>query len=123
LNNSWRLRPAHKENPDEIKSRVLQHVNFLIGYFDMVNESKQPYFETAVLHTPFRFYSNGMGLADGFETDDVWLGNFYEEADAAQGAKLLKQALSSIDVYPADERSFTKSYYNALKLIREHVEK
>lgn len=122
-NNTWRVRPQQKESRAQIQARVAAHVDFLIGYFDMVQKKSQSYFEVSILQTPFQFYSNGIGLKNQFEADNAWQPNFYDEADAAVGAKMLIQGLASIDVYPADDVSFTKGYYNAMLLISEHIKK
>ncbi len=122
-NNAWRLRPGKTETPKQIKARVLSHVDFLIAYFAMVEEKSQGYFETAVLQTPFQFYSNGMALPEYFYDDQIWLANFYDEAEARQGAKILTQALASIEKYPADSKTYTKGYYNTLLLVKEFIEK
>jgi hypothetical protein len=122
-NNLWRAKPEHKENTVEIQKRVASHLKFLVDYFYMVDKKSQSYFEPAALQTPFRFYSNGIALASEFETDNMWLSNFYDEDDALKGARILNQAISSMNEYPADEKSFVKSYYNALVMMLEYVEK
>src|SRR5690606_22616201 len=121
--NRWRIAPDKKENADEIKARVVNHVDFLLGYFKMLEEKSQNYFEPSVLHTPFNFYSNGIGLGEYFESDNRWLSNFYDQQDAVAGANLLRQGIRSIDKYPADEGSYGKGYYNALMLIKDYIEK
>src|SRR5690606_25198470 len=68
--NRWRIAPDKKENADEIKARVVNHVDFLLGYFKMLEEKSQNYFEPSVLHTPFNFYSNGIGLGEYFERSE-----------------------------------------------------
>jgi hypothetical protein len=122
-NNAWRVKPSGKENKIQIQKRVGQHVDFLLGYFTMIEEKSQDYFDTSVLQTPFEFYSNGMALPSNFDVDDVWASNFYDEEDAAEGARLLTRGLTSIEVYPSDSKSYSKGYYNALKLVKEFVEK
>jgi hypothetical protein len=123
VNNTWRTAPAHKESRAAVKSRVVNHLDFLLGYFKMVDDKSQDYFETGILQTPFGFYSNGIAIPNEFEMDNKWLPYFFDEEDAKLGGKMLLQGLGSIDEYPADEKSFTKGYYKALRLIKEHVEK
>jgi len=122
-NNTWRQKADHKETKEEIKQRVVGHLNYLINYFDLVEHKSQGYFETAILQSPIGFYSNGIALPNDFASDNKWSPYFYDEEDATSGGKMLSQGLSSIEEYPADSKSYTKGYYNALKLIREHVEK
>jgi hypothetical protein len=123
VNNQWRVAPVHKESHAEVKSRVIGHLDFLIGYFDMVNNKTQDYFEPSILQTPFGFYSNGIAVPNEFEIDNKWLPYFFDEEDAKLGGKMLIQGLGSIDEYPGDGTNFTKGYHNALRLIRDHVEK
>jgi hypothetical protein len=122
-NNSWRVRPAKSEDKDQLRKRVVNHVSFLIGYFDMVEEKELGYFQPWMLKTPLQFYSNGIGFNAGFESENIWTSNFYDEKDAVAGAEIFVESLHSVRVYPADKTSYTKSYRNALVRMRDYIEK
>jgi hypothetical protein len=121
--NKWQMKPTKKESEQEIKSRVLQHLDFLIQYFKLVEDKEQGYFEIDVLRTPFQFYANGLGVMRETESVEIWRTHFYDTEDANLGADMLMQGLRSIDAYPSDSKSYTKGYLRALLLIKKHVEK
>lgn len=122
-NNMWRQKPRQKESPEELEARVLDHVQYLIAYFKLVEDKKQTFFETTPLQTPIRFHSNGISLPADFENDNAWLSCFYNEADAAAGVKILVSSLRSISDYPSDPKSYTKGYHYALVMMAEYLRK
>jgi hypothetical protein len=121
--NGWRTKPDHKETRAELNTRVLAHVDFLLSYFQMINDNDQDYFEPRVLQTPFQFFSNGIGLRDDFEKDEPWVSHFYDDDNAEQGGKMLINGLRSIEDYPGGGKNFTEGYQKALLLIKEYLEK
>lgn len=123
VNNKWRIKPAQRENREQLTKRVVDHVSFLIGYFDMVEEKELGYFEPWMLKTPLQFYSNGIGFNGGFERENIWTSNFYDEEDAVAGAEIFVESLHSVREYPADKSSYTKGYRNALARMRDYIKK
>lgn len=121
--NTWREKPRQKESQQQIETRVLNHVQYLVGYFNLVEEKEQTYFETALLQTPFRFHSNGISLPQDFEEENKWVSCFYDKEDAKTGAKMLIKSLRSIETYPASEESYTKGYHDAFVIMAEYLQK
>lgn len=122
-NNTWRIKPGQKETAQEIETRVINHVQYLIRYFALVETKKQGYFETTHLQTPLKFYSNGLSLPQEFITNNGWVSYFYDEADAQAGGKLLLKSFSSMEEFPASEKSYTKGYHDALVMMKDYLVK
>lgn len=121
--NKWRLKPAKRATKEELKKRVIDHINFMIAYFQLTEDSKQGYFEVWQLQSPYGFYNNGMAI-DNYESSDPqpWRAWFYDETEAAEGHKLMAQALRSVNKYPAGKKTFTEAYLIVLKEMKEFLE-
>jgi hypothetical protein len=113
--NNWRIKPQKSETDSEIKNRVMAQLDYMIDYFTFINDEGHSSFMVGHLRSPFKFYSNGIGIKEITLAD--FNKNFYDENDSQKALGLLISGLNSISVYPADEKSFTKGYSNALKEI------
>lgn len=121
-NNTWRKKPKQKETPSEIKKRVLNHLDYLIAYFQLVEDKEQTFFETVLLQTPFNFHRNGISLPIDFAKEYKWQSIFYDKEDAVTGGKLLVKGLRSVKDYPTD-KYLTKGFHDALVMMAEHLRK
>lgn len=121
INNTWRVKPHKKESIAEIEARVLHHVQYLVGYFQVIEDKEQTYFETTIIQTPVKFHLNGLALVDGFAKREPWLSYFYDKQDAIEGGKMLIKSLRSIDKYPVSEESLTAGYRDAFKIMEKYL--
>lgn len=122
--NTWRLKPKHAEGKEEIRKKVAAHIDYLIAYFQLTEDNEQGFFETWQLQTPYRFFSNGMAIESlDAEEPQHWREWFYNEADAAQGHKLMSEALASINKYPSGTKTFTEGYILALREMKEFIDR
>ena len=119
-NNWWRVKPASHESKAKIKARVLGQIDFNVAYFQLIEDNNYRSFMVSHLKSPFKFYSNGIG----FETLPMERNAtiFYDETDAKTGYEYYLNGMKSISKYPADPKSYTQGYINALKEIRRFVE-
>jgi hypothetical protein len=122
-NNTWRKKPKQKETPSEIKKRVLNHLEYLVAYFQLVEDKEQTFFETVHLQTPFKFHQNGISLPVDFAKAYTWQSGFYDQEDAVTGGKLLVKSLRSVKDYPSDKKSHTQGFHDALAMMAEHLSK
>ncbi|MPR37060.1 hypothetical protein [Salmonirosea aquatica] len=119
--NTWRVKPTRKETPEQVKARAIQHLDYLITYFEGVKENKQGYFEIGIISSPFVFYAHGLGLSRETATAQRWRESFYDEQNAAQGFDYLRAALRSLKKYPKAD-TFTEEYLLAFRNMRAYFD-
>jgi hypothetical protein len=119
--NSWRKKAEKKETKEEIKARVVAHLDYLITYFEGIEEKKQTYFETGLVSSPFRFYAHGLGLNRDSRYARQWQASFHDEADAAVAFELLKNSLQSVKKFPR-ATTFTQEYLLAFQQMRRYFD-
>ncbi len=119
--NTWREKAAKKESKEEIQARVVAHLDYLITYFEGIEEKKQTYFETGLMSSPFRFYAHGLGLSRDSPYARQWQASFYDEADARVAFDLLKASLQSVNKFPR-ARTFTQEYLLAFQQMRRYFD-
>ena len=117
--NQWRFRSNKSETNAQIKQRVLSQLEYMKAYFEFVNEKKYTSFSVLQLYSPFRFYSNGMGI-DGLSSAEYGK-IFYDQADLDKALKIVGDGLNSISKYPSDPENFTKGYKNAIEEVIRFV--
>jgi hypothetical protein len=118
--NWWRVKPSKKESKELIKKRIIAQIDYMIKYFELIDDKQYGSFQHKPLTSPYKFYSNGIGLDPSELTEYNKIFNNYD--DAATAYDLLDKGMKSISVYPADKESFTKGYSNALKEIKKFIE-
>ena len=122
LRNQWRIKPTQAETKAQLKKRVVEMVTFLIDYFEFTDKKKQPYFETGILQSPFRFYSGGIGIANVNNLPKSWENTFYDANDAAEAHKILIGAFDKDTEYPSNLKKHTDGYLKILKTIKFNLE-
>jgi hypothetical protein len=120
--NAWRIKPDHKETYAEIMKRVMAHVDFMIAYYQMIEDEQHTSFMPMYLQTILRFYQNGIGISAEVPLDKGWESCFYDHADALAGQKILEDAIGGMGRYP-DAATYTEGYLKALKQMKEYLEK
>jgi hypothetical protein len=119
--NAWRIKPNQKETSEQVKVRTIQHLDYLIKYFECVKENKQGYFETGIISSPFVFYSHGLGLSRETPLAQRWRESFFDEENANQGFAYLRKALRSVKKYPR-ANTLTEEYLLAFRIMRTYFE-
>lgn len=120
--NRWRIKPDHKESHAEIRKRVLDHLNFMIAYYQMIEDKHWNAFAPMYLQTVVKFYQNGIAIQNEEYMGKKWESCFYDHDDALQGRKILVDALNGIGTYP-EESTYTAGYLKALKQMKDFLEK
>jgi|GEM_PF-3727529 len=120
--NSWRIKPTHKESQAEILKRVKAHVDFLIAYYQMIEDDNRSSFAPMYLQSIFGFYQNGIAIDNDAYLQYKWQSCFYDEDDAKAGQQILVEALNGMGQYP-DAKNFTEGYLKALKKMKEFLSK
>lgn len=119
--NTWRIKPTQKETEEQVKARAIQHLDYLIKYFECVKENKQGYFETGIVSSPFVFYAHGLGLSRETPFALRWRESFFDEENADRAFTYLRAALRSVKKYPKAD-TFTEEYLMAFQTMRTYFE-
>jgi hypothetical protein len=90
--NLYRQKPEKSENPEEIKKRVMNYLNFLEAFYLFSSENKLTKPESDWFPTPLKMEMTGsIRLANSEELKD-WYACFYNEEQAVEGYKLISGA-------------------------------
>jgi hypothetical protein len=89
-NNRWRFPPAHKENIDEIRQRLLNHYQFWEAYFKWGSDNDVNAIDVADIPTPMKIYGNGFGLKKYDSLSTRWKACFFDEEDCHNADTLIK---------------------------------
>ncbi len=91
--NTWRIKPTKAETQQEIKLRTQKYLEFLLVYYEFVQENKLSFFTYGWYATPIRLhYGNGVRMAYENELVD-WYSCFYNVDQATEAYKLLGGAM------------------------------
>lgn len=120
--NWWRVKPEQKETNKAIEHRVVSHLNYVIDYFQMLEDSKSRTFSVQYLNLPFRLYGNGISLPQFSKLSDEWKDIFYDEESAMYAYQVLQKAIKSIQKYPKDKKSHIKGFIRALDMMIIQIE-
>lgn len=120
--NWWRVKPQQKETEKEVEQRVVSQLNYIVDYFQMLEDSEARTFSTQYLNLPVKLYGNGIALPSYSKLPDTWKTTFYDEENALHAYKTLTQALNSIEKYPKDDKSHAKSFIKALEMMITFIE-
>lgn len=119
--NTWRLKPTRKETDEQVRARAIQHLDYLIKYFEGVKAKQQGYFETGIISSPFVFYAHGLGLSRETPFARRWRESFFDAENADQAFSYLRAALRSVKKYPR-AYTLTDEYLLAFRQMRAYFE-
>ena len=92
-NYKWAQKPARPETADEIKSRVMQSVQFYVYYFTgFINDNARE-IDFAGLPNCLHWYSGGIAIDNEEKLDKKWMDCFYSKEQANEGRQMLEDAL------------------------------
>ena len=121
--NQWRIKPSHHEDRAQLKKRLTAHIDYLIAYFQMIEDDNRSSFIPMYLQSMFKFYSNGIAVRNEENIDESWDSYFYDHEDAIAAQKILVEAIEGMGPYPESQGSFTKGYIKALQKMKVFLEK
>ena len=120
--NTWRIKPAHKENHAEIKKRVTDHIDYMIAYFQMIEDDNRNSFIPMYLQSTMKFYQNGIALENQYAMNRGWEDCFYDHEDALAASTIMGDGITGMGPYP-NAKNFTEGYMKALKMMKEYLGK
>lgn len=118
--NWWRIKPMQHETKEQIKKRVIAQIDYMINYFELLDENKYTsYFESHLI-SPYKFYANGIELTP-LSNNLQYSSLFFDDKDAAIAYELLKGGINSIVKYERDSERYTSGYIKALNEIKRFI--
>ncbi len=118
--NTWRIKPIKPESKQEIKLRTLNYLQFLLAYYEFLEESHVNVYTYSWYATPIQMhYGNGARMAYNNELAD-WYSCFYNVDEANEAYKLIATAVrkSKIEDMPSiveRNKVYIKGLIDALK--------
>lgn len=120
--NWWRIKPEQKESHQQIEQRTVAHLDYMIDYFEIIEDSRVRTFNTKYLNIPFLLYRNSMKLPQISRMPESWKNLYYDDEDAGYAYTLLQDALHRIGEYPKDPENSTKGFAEAMKIMIANIE-
>lgn len=96
--NKWRVKPAHKESPEEIRTRLLNHCKFWEAYFNWALTSSLETVEVRAIPTPIKIWGNGFTLKEYSELPEEWRSCFYDSEDCKVANNMLYEVIEYNDI-------------------------
>ncbi|MDJ1504609.1 hypothetical protein [Xanthocytophaga agilis] len=119
--NEWRIKPLKKASKEDIRKRLVDHLSYILDYFQLIEDKQQSYFDTRLLQSPLKFYSHGLGVASSSNLPERWSNTFYDQEDAITAQKMLGDALDSTGDYPKG-KTFIEEYRKVIEKMRLYLE-
>jgi hypothetical protein len=99
-NNWWRIKPVKEESLDEVKSRVLNMVDFHLLMFNDAIEKKKSIVTYNWFTSPLVVSNNGIALRNYQKIKEDWENCFYDSAQAWYGFLILRTGFEKNLEYP-----------------------
>lgn len=93
-NNWWRIKPSQPESDEQIKKRVLNHLNFWRLIFHDADKYQRPYVSYNWFASPLVVASNGVVMKLYDDVKNEWDENFYDSVQAHRGYELMRKCFS-----------------------------
>jgi hypothetical protein len=119
--NKWRIKPTRPESDEELKSRLVQMLNYYSIYFKLIAE-KSSYFIPGRVILPFKFYQHGIGMKF-FAEGSLFSSLFYSKEQAKKSHLFLDITIGDVKFDTKDLKSYTEEYSIMLKKIGEELMK
>lgn len=118
--NVWRIKPAKSESTQEIKTRTLNYLQFLLTYYEFIEENKINILTYGWYATPIQMhYANGARMTYNTELAD-WYACFYSIDEANEAYKLIGKAMRKSKIKELESKAernidYLKQMIEALK--------
>lgn len=118
--NNWRIKSSRKESEKELRTRIINSLDFAIHYFEYHEKQKlKSANKQYVQPLPFRFYENGIVL-ERLRDCPEWIELFYDHEDAIAAQKIIRSGFRRVGKVPEDlKHSPFEIYLYVLKNVRE----
>ncbi len=119
--NKWRIKATRSESDEELKSRLVQMLNFYSVYFKLIADNSS-YFIPGRIILPLKFYQHGIGMKF-FAEESVFSSLFYSKEQAKKAHLFLDITIGDVKFDTKDLKSYTEEYAIMLRKIGEELVK
>lgn len=116
-NNRWRVKPFHSETDQQIKDRVLNHLDFWQQLFTDADEMERAYVAYNWFESPLVVAVNGVRLNFYDEHKQEWDQNFYDSTEANKGYQMMRKCFSKKIKFLQTENKY-KRHEDAIKQLK-----
>ena len=122
-NNKWRMAPGHKETDEELKQRLINHLQFWQLYFEWALDNDVSILDVRSMASPVKLYGNGIGIRRSYEVPAAWRSYFYDSTDSEKARDMLKEVFRKNDIkWPETQNNF-ELFLSAFQQIEYHLKK
>lgn len=119
--NSWRKKAVKVETDEQLKSRLIQMLEFYSIYFKLLSE-KSSYFIPGRVILPVKFYQHGIGMKF-FDPESKFASLFYSKEQAKIAHIYLDVSLGKVKFNPPQNNSYTEEYSYMLQKLADELKK
>ena len=116
-NNRWRVKPFNAETEQQLKERVLNHLDFWENLFTDAQEFERPYISYEWFDSPLVVAVNGVQLDFYDEHKKEWDQNFCDSVDAGRAYQMMRKCFSKKLKFMQTENKY-KRHEDVIKHLR-----
>ncbi|MGJ1264540.1 hypothetical protein [Sphingobacterium spiritivorum] len=96
--NTWRIAPMDSESDAEIKTRLLNNLDYVCAYVQHVlNSGVYHGYKMDGIPTPLRYLENGIVLREWDDVPQSWKDIFYDESDAYRAYEMMYETFKNTE--------------------------
>lgn len=122
LNNTWRQKPAQKEDRAALTQRLKNSIHFFVLFYDFNINSKAATVNFTGLPTCFTWYAGGIYLQKRDKLKPSWNNCFYNEAQAREAFDIADVLLNFKYSWPEGETNWLKQNVFVLKQMEQKMD-
>jgi hypothetical protein len=113
-NNTWRIKPAHREDTAQLRERLLNYIRHVCQILQCADEREQRNVSFEFSLGPIKIYNGGIGIHNYSIVPDTWKHCFYDDADAQGAYGIFSNGLRQSRYHGANTGKWVKDDYNIL---------
>ncbi|HET7003060.1 MAG TPA: hypothetical protein VFI33_17165 [Puia sp.] len=91
--NLWRKTAAAKETDEQLKSRLRNHCQFWVSYFNWALDNELTTVDVRSTPSPIKIFGNGFTIKAYADLPETWKGYFYDSTDCARATTILEDVV------------------------------
>src|SRR5690606_35013277 len=93
--NEWRNKPQRPETKEEIRARIIAHLEYMCAYMRVHVYGDFEWIHFAGIYSPFVLSEDGVILLDWLSVPHFWKNIFYDDKDADKAYYMIKYAMDA----------------------------